>query len=425
MLEKIKRVKEITEYRLTTNDLRVLFAQRSGTGVITSNIVYAVGARDEARGETGVAHMLEHMLFKPTKADLRRKSGSGAMQFERDTGIILNANTWKDRTSYFFSYPMEHFERALRTEAERMQGVVLTDTEFKPEQGNVLSEFDMYAGDEQFALSVQMMGCAFQSHQYGHETIGYREDIEAYTPEKLRKFYETYYAPNNATLIIVGDVAESDMKAMVLKHFGSLKKSKTLPERLKITEPKQEGLRMVEIQRPSTTQVYACGIKHDAFPTKSWAETLVILEMLTGGEDSILHKRLVDTGLATSVSSSLEPTREANLAIIYITLTSKCTHESMHTKLQEIIKSLSTKVIATYLKKTIAQVVSSEFITRENSLGYTSALVEYVSAGAWEQFFNSEKILLSLTPSEIKSKMHTLFTETQLTIGYFKGTKKV
>jgi len=161
------------------------------TGVVTSNITYKAGSRDEANGETGIAHMLEHMLFKPTTQDLKKNIDSSAMQLERETGCIINANTWKDRTTYFFSYPVEHFSRALQVEAERMQDVVITDKEFLPERGNVLSEFDMYNGDPHFALNVQMVCAAFHSHPYGHETIGFREDIERYTPAKLQRFTQT------------------------------------------------------------------------------------------------------------------------------------------------------------------------------------------------------------------------------------------
>jgi len=246
----IKNVGEIKEYQLSTNELKVLFVERKGSGVVTSDIVYFVGSRDERRGETGLAHMLEHMLFKPTKADIQRKTDSGAMHFERETGVVLNANTWKDRTSYYFSYPVEHFERALRTEAERMHDVVLTDAEFKPEQTNVLSEFDMYAGDEHFSLSFEMESVVFMSHTYGHETISIRDDISRFTTQKLKKFYEEYYAPNNAVLIIVGDIGEAKMKSTVIKYFSKLKKTNISLEKLMLTEPKQEGYRTVVIKRP-------------------------------------------------------------------------------------------------------------------------------------------------------------------------------
>lgn len=423
LLKKVKSVKDITEYTLTCNNLRVLYVHRPGSGVVTSDIVYLVGSRDEARGETGIAHMLEHMLFKPTLTDIKRKTDSGAMHFERETGVILNANTWKDRTSYYFSYPVVHFDRALQIEAERMHGVVLNDKEFKPEQTNVLSEFDMYAGDEHFSLSVAMAGAAYESHTYGHETIGFRSDISAYTTEKLNAFYAKYYAPNNAALIIVGDVPEAIMKAAVIKHFAKLKKSETLTTPLLLVEPKQEGPRTVVIKRPSTTQVYALGVKHDAFPSQSWFETMAIFDMLAGGTDSVLGKALIDTGLAINMQTSLEPTREGNLGVIFITLTKKTTHAQMHIHIEKILRSLTVQTIAPYLKKTIAKALTGEFETRENSLGYTSELVEYVSAHAWEKFFDSEKILKSITPALVKKRLDILFNEDNTTIGHFIGTK--
>ena len=420
---RIKKKGIIVEYRLTSNGLTVLFVRKPNTGVITSDIVYKVGARDEAHGTTGIAHMLEHMLFKPTKHDIRRKTDSGAMQFERQTGVILNANTWKDRTSYFFSYPKEHFETALRIEAERMHDVILTDTEFIPERTNVLSEYDMYSGNEEFALSVPMIATAFHSHPYGHETIGFREDIESYTIEKLKIFYETYYAPNNATLIIVGDVSENEMRSCVEKYFGNLKPSQKLTARPIIREPKQEGLRMVHIRRPSTKNILALGVKHDGFPKTGWFETMIALHVLAGGEDSILNKKLVDTSLVTSVSTSIEPTYDTNLAMLYITLSSVMSHEDIYTHIRQIVDTLTQKDITPYLKKIIAQSIMSELTTREHSLGFVSELVEYVSASAWEHFFETEEKLRAISARDVLSRIKTLFNEDVLTIGHFIGTK--
>ncbi len=424
-MERIKRVKDITEYKLSTNDLRVLHVYRKGTGVVTSDIVYRAGSRDENRGETGLAHMLEHMLFKPTKQDLKRNLDSSAMHFERETGSTLNANTWKDRTSYYFSYPKEHFSRALQIEAERMQDVILTDKEFLPERTNVLSEFDMYAGDEQFSLSVEMMSVAFRSHTYGHETIGYREDIEAYTIEKLDRFYRKFYQPNNAVLIIVGDVTETEMKKEVITQFARLRNTHTEVMRTELTEPKQEGLRSVTIERKSETQVYARGVRHEPFPSKSWFETMMIFEMLAGGSDSILHKKLIDSGLATTLNVSLEPSRSANLAILFVTLTKKTTHEKMDTLITKVIGSLTEKDISPYLRKILAKALTDEAMTRENSLSFASELVEYVSAGVWEEFFNSEEMLCSITTADISKKMSDLFLEKNTTTGYFIGNKIV
>ncbi len=239
-LKKVRTVGDISEFVLTSNGIHILYVNRPGTGVITSNILYKVGSRDESRGETGLAHMLEHMLFRQTKRNLAEGSKPSAMLFESEIGANLNANTWKDRTTYCFSYPKEHFDRALSIEAERMTELVITDETFKPEQTNVLSEFDSYAGDEKFLIATQMCPTTFHSHPYSHETIGYREDIESFTTEKLMRFYRKYYTPQNAVLIIVGDVSEATMKKSVLFHFLKCPTSETFIERVKIIEPSQE-----------------------------------------------------------------------------------------------------------------------------------------------------------------------------------------
>jgi zinc protease len=422
-LRKRKTVGEIHEYLLEPNGLRVLFAPRRGTGVVTSDIVYFVGSRDEARGETGLAHMFEHMLFKPTLRDLKSGTESGAMRFERETGIVLNANTWKDRTSYYFSYPTHYFERALAIEAERMHSVTLTDSEFQPERSNVLSEYDMYAGGEEFALETDMWGTAFQSHPYRHGTIGYREDIESYTTEKLERFYRAHYTPENAALIIVGDVSEAVMKRGVMQYFGPLPRSRTFTPRSVYREPKQEGVRIVTVERPSTKHILALGMKHPGFPTVGWFETLVALDLLAQGEDSILSKALVDPGHVTSIASSLEPCREMGLATLFFTLPKADSHDRIKSRVHDCIRALTPAAIKPYLKKTLAKVLLDEALERENSLAFTSTLVEYVSSGSWEAFYDTEKIIRGITAHDVHARITALMDPKNMTLGVFRGTR--
>ncbi|MFT5849586.1 MAG: zinc protease [Patiriisocius sp.] len=411
-----------TEYTLKSNGLTILHKHVADTGVVTSNITYKVGARDEQAGETGLAHMLEHMLFKPTTFDLKRKVDSGAMQFEREVGCILNANTWKDRTTYFFSYPVEHFATALQVEAERMTSVVLTDKEFLPERGNVLSEFDMYFGDPYFALSVQMVCSAFHSHPYGHETIGFREDIEAYTPAKLDAFYKNYYRPDNATMTIVGDIDLSDALKIMKKQFAHLTNPKTSIPRHEVREPKQEGVRRVSIDRPSTTNVLALGVKHAGFPTQSWFEASMLFSALAGGIDSILHKALVDTGIATSVEGMVEPTGEVNLGMVFVTIAPGHVHADVEKQVLEIIANLNAKDLNKLLHKTIQGALTDEFFAQGSSMRMAMDLTEYVSADAWQEYLDTEKKLKAITPKQLITLSKELFTLDQMTIGYFNGT---
>ena len=417
----LKTVKDITEFELKKNGLKVLYKHIPDTGVVTTNITYLVGARDEARGETGVAHMLEHMLFKPTKTELANKEDSGAMRFEREVGCVLNANTWKDRTTYYFSYGKEHFSRALAIEADRMREVVLTDKEFQPERTNVLSEFDMYNGDPKYAMSVEMVTAAFHSHPYGHETIGFREDIEAYTTEKLQKFYNNFYRPNNATLMVIGDVELEVALKEIADKFEHLEPEQGVSVRPEIIEPKQEGQRRFEIVRPGITNILALGVRHGGFPSKEWFETAVIFSLLTDGPNSILHKLLVDTGLASSVTYSQEPTRDANVGILFVTLTKKINHAKMEAKIMKIIADLDDNYIKKQFKTVLTKAIAGEMFNRDSSLDIAAELTEYVAALDWSDYFNTEKTLRSITVKDIKSRLKTIFAENNTIIGVYKS----
>ena len=418
----VKTAAGISEYVLTSNGLRVLYLNRPQTGVVTTNITYLVGARDEARGETGLAHMLEHMLFKPTVTDIKAGRDSASMQFERDTGSVLNANTWKDRTTYFFRYPTEYFDKAVSIEAERMLGTIITDESLAPERSNVLSEFDMNNGDPYFALSVATCGTAYHSHPYGHETIGYREDIEQYTAAKLERFYRTYYRPDNAVLMVVGDIDLESALKVVKKHFSSVKKPDSVIPRHSIKEFKQEGLRRVEVRRPSETNIVAIGIKHAGFPSREWFITSTLLSVLTDGPESILHKALIDTGIATSVDGSLEPTSEENIGFLTVTLAQGQEHAKIEKKVLDLISTLTVAEVTPLFKKVKAKEITDELFARDSSHRITQDLTEYTAAGDWTMYTKTLALLETITVKEIMA-VRNLFLPEHMTIGYFIGTK--
>lgn len=414
----------VSEYILKNNGLRVFHVHRPGTNVVTTNITYLVGARDEVTGETGLAHMLEHMLFKPTKADVAAKRESAAMRFEKEVGCVLNANTWRDRTTYYFSYPAEYLERALSIEAERMEGVILTEKELSPEKMNVLSEFDMYNGDPGFALSVQMCRAAFLSHPYGHETIGFREDIEAYTAEKLERFYRNYYRPDNAVMMVIGDVDANTALSAVKKYFGGIQKPTHTIPRIVVSEPKQEGQRRTTITRPSTQNVLAIGFKHPGFPTKEWFETAVMIDVLTGGEESILHKLLVDTGKASGVSGLAEPSRDTNLGIVSVDLAASSNHNDIEALVYKAINELTLKDISLLVKKSKVQMITHELFSRESSLNIARELTEYVASGTWEAYDKTVELLEGITAKHVLDRIRTSFQTDTLIIGQFIGSKR-
>jgi len=418
----IQSTSGVEEYVLKTNGLRVLYHYRPNTEVVTTNITYLVGAVDETIGESGIAHMLEHMLFKPTQADKKANiKDGGAMKFEREVGCILNANTWKDRTTYFFCYPTKYLQRALEIEAERMTGIILNEKELSPEQNNVLSEFDMYNGDPYFALSVEMVSSAFISHPYGHETIGYRADIEDYTPERLQRFYTNYYRPDNAVMMVIGDVDRKTALESVKKQFGAIKNPTTAIPRHHIREPNQEGIRRVAIERPSTTNIFSLGFKHAGLGTTDWLTTSVMLNVLTSGPESILEKLLVDTGKVAHIQTSQEPTKDTNLAVIHFTLAAKTTHEEIEQSVRTAIDTITASDITTLIKKVKANMLTDELFSRTSSMQIAQELTEYTASGDWTQYAKTTELLKTITPKMVIDCLKTSFVPSNLTIGTFIG----
>ena len=411
---------DLTMHTLRTNGLNVLHYYQPGAGVVTIHTLYKIGACDESVGETGIAHMLEHMLFKPTRHDTGAVSRS--MRLEQETGVILNANTWKDRTTYYFTVPIEYMHDVLELESQRMRDLNLVDKEFQPERMNVLSEFGMVNGNPMFGLEVAMRAAAFQSHPYGHETIGFEDDIKDYTIDKLKKYYDQFYQPNNTTIIIVGDVGKQEALLHVKRYFSSIPRGPSQPHGYP-NEPKQEGVRRVTVERPTTTQIVGLGVKHEGFPSQEWFTTELVFRILADGPDSVLHHALVDSGLATKVEICLEPTSQLSFSFLSITFPNHSDHTKIEHMAMQAIAHLDLETVKKHFTRVVNQKLTDEVFERDGSLSYANELVEYVSANAWQDFHCTEDRIKSCTPKLLVDMSRKLFDQKQMTIGHFIGTK--
>ncbi len=411
----VEKREHISEYRLTKNGLAVLVVHVPRSQTVTTTIVYHVGSRDEKIGETGIAHMFEHMLFKrTTRGDLPWK-------VLEDKGALLNANTYFDRTLYYFNMPKEYLGDMLAVEADRMQNVDLTDKEFQPERANVLSEFEMYNSRPEAALEWNMLGAAFASHPYRHDTIGFRSDIESFTTEKLKAFYDTYYEPHNATLIIAGDIETRDLLTKVKNTFGHITPRTAVVTRTEITEPIQEGERRVTLERKTPMRIMSMAFKSPAFLEKDWLPLSAALSYLTLGETSPLHRSLVDSGLATNVSASLYPTRDPSLAFIQIYATEKASYEKIESCVYHEIQKLSkTPLKKDALESLTAYLYAEEILSRDGTYRIAQNIAECVSAGDWKTYTEYPKRITKLKAEEILNAARTYLIQSKATIGIIK-----
>lgn len=402
----------VTEYTLTKNGLTVLFAHVEGSPAVSTNIVYKVGSQDEGKGQTGLAHMLEHMLFKPTK---HQKHTWKALE---EKGALLNATTWLDRTMYYFSLPKEYLEDMLKVEAERMREVLLTPQEFLPERTNVLSEYQMYNSMPESALEWGMVGVAFGLHGYKHDTIGFKEDIERYTVEKLQAFYDTYYWPDNATLVVVGDIDASVLLHSIHKIFGSIKREGGPPLRESVPEPEQKGVRRIALERKTPVRNIQIAFKAPAFREKEWTHLNLALNYLTLGKTSVLYEKLVSAKLATSVEATLYPSKDPFLACITV-------HATEHTSYDQIESIVFTELHKlgshTLSKKELSEIqeylYSRELFSRDGTFSIAATLAEYVATGDWKRYFDELTEIQSTTPRDIKHAVSKYLVKSKATIG--------
>ncbi len=295
-LKPIHTVEGISEYKLA-NGMKVLLFPDPSKELVTVNLTIFCGSRHEGYGETGMAHLLEHMLFKgtPTHANIPK--------LLTDKGADFNGTTWLDRTNYYETLPAKpgNLEFALKLEADRMVNSLIRREDLASEMTVVRNEFEMNENSPESILSQRATAVAFEWHNYGKSTIGNRADIERVPVDNLRAFYRKYYRPDNAMLIVAGNFESAEALKLIQQYFGVLKAPAEPVPATYTEEPMQDGERTVVLRRvgtiPVVTMIYHISAgTHPDFAAIEVFNTAISLE--PGG---LLYKALVDSKKATQV----------------------------------------------------------------------------------------------------------------------------
>lgn len=271
------------------NGMKVLIVEEPKAPVVTVQIWYKVGSRNEVMGRAGLSHMLEHMMFKGT-----RKYGKGEFsKIIKKNGGNDNAFTSQDYTAYFENLAADKLELALEMESDRLQGLLLDDKEFQLEREVVKEERRLRTEDNPQAYLVeQMYAQAFMQHPYHWPIIGWFNDLNAMTREDLQRHYEQYYVPNNATLVIVGDVKADSALLIVKKYFEGLPKGSPPPPQ-EIVDPPQRGERRIIVKREAQLPFIYLGYKVPNFKNPDVHALAVLEHILSSGKSSRLYDALV------------------------------------------------------------------------------------------------------------------------------------
>jgi zinc protease len=306
----------IDRFRLG-NGLRVLLVQDRSAPVVSYHTWFRVGSRHEKPGKTGLAHLFEHLMFNETE---HLPAGEFDRIFEA-AGAETNAATWTDWTFYYENLPKKSLELAVRLEADRMAHLVLREPQVASEKEVVANERRYRVEDDvEGKINEQLYALAFKKHPYHWPTIGWMRDIEGFTIDDCRAFYRTYYAPNNATVVVVGDVDPAHVLGLIQAHYGHLRAAR-IPEGPSVAEPAQRRERTRTLKLPTATEKLQLGYRAPALGDDDWPVLSLANDILFGGRSSRLHRRLVDeTELASECSGSVAPFRDPGLHEMWVSM---------------------------------------------------------------------------------------------------------
>jgi zinc protease len=353
----------IKEFRLD-NGLEVLILEDHAVPLVTVQVWYRVGSRNERPGITGISHFLEHMMFKGTP-----KYGPGLYsQLIQRYGGTQNAFTSHDMTAYYAVLPSTRLELALDLEADRMAHLLLDANEIKAEREVVKEERRLRENAPTGPMYEVLGALAYKAHPYHWPTIGWMSDIEAITREELLAHYKTYYIPNNATLIIVGDADANQAMEAVHRYFGALPQGPTPPP-VRPPEPPQLGEHRAEIPRPTALAALAMAYHIPAFDHADALPLEVLGQILSQGQSSRLYRDLVyERQLATSVSANADLRIDPGLFTIVSMVQSGKTPAEVEAAIYEQLEQVTAESIADReLEKAINQALSG-FVFRQDSI---------------------------------------------------------
>ena len=417
-LQAITSVEGITEFRLP-NGLRVLLAPDASKPTTTVNITYLVGSRHENYGETGMAHLLEHMVFKgtPARGNIMQELGKRGMDF--------NGTTFYDRTNYFETFPAnpENLKWALEMEADRMINSFIARKDLDTEFSVVRNEMESGENNPQMSLWQRMASTAFDWHNYGKSTIGARTDVENVKIENLQNFYRKYYQPDNAVLLVAGKFDPADTLALIQKVFGAIPKPARVLEPTYTQDPAQDGSREVTVRRTGDTQLSAV-LYHTSSGSHIDAAAMAALsDVLAGTPNGRLHKNLVEKKLAVNINPWNFDLAERGYVIFMAELNkTQSLAEARKVLLQELEGLQKNPITEAELKRAKASLLSEIDKTINDPQKLAVQLSESIANGDWRLFFLQRDRIENLKVSDLQNVGLNYFKESNRTLGQFIPT---
>jgi zinc protease len=419
-LKPVATVEGITEYRLG-NGLRVLLYPDSSTPKVTVNLTVFVGSRHEGYGETGMAHLLEHMVFKgtPTHREIPKAL--------RDRGAEFNGTTWVDRTNYFETLPAgdDNLEFAIRLEADRLVNSLILREDLASEMTVVRNEFEQGENTPEHILRQRMTAAAYEWHNYGKSTIGNRSDIERVPVDRLRDFYKKHYQPDNAMLIVAGNFTPAKALAYAAEYFGALRKPARILDDTYTEEPPQDGERSVVLRRVGSVGAVGALYHIPAAAHPDFAALEVLAEVLDDEPSGRLYTALVESHKATKVNAIAfgwhDPGIFEIMAKVDRSQTPQAALDALTATMDQVAKD-GVKPEEVNRAKLKLRKFRTLQMTNSNRVGVT--LSDWAAKGDWRLFFVHRDRVGRVTAEDVDRVTRQYLLASNRTTGLFLPTEK-
>ncbi len=417
-------VEGITQYTLPNGFAFLLFPDES-KATTTVNIVYFVGSRHENYGETGMAHLLEHLLFKGTPRH------PNIPQELSQHGADPNGTTWADRTNYYETFPASdaNLAWALDLEADRMVNSYVAQKDLASEMTVVRNEFELGENDPGSILEERVTSTAFLWHNYGNATIGARSDIENVPIERLQAFYHRHYQPDNALLVVAGRFDPAKAIRLIEQKFGAIPRPKRTGDNVLwptyTRDPEQDGERSVTLRRVGDVQVAMALYKVPPAGDADYASVALLAEILRSAPSGRLYTALVKPGLAASVSSSSYAFREPTVLVARAEVRKEGSLADAERVLMATLDSLAINPpTAEEVERARGTILKNVDLLLNQSDRVGLSLSDWASSGDWRLLFIYRDRIKAATPEDVARVARTYLKPDNRTIGRFIPTEK-
>jgi zinc protease len=418
--QKVTSVEGISEFRLD-NGLRVLLFPDPSKPQVTVNLTVFVGSRHEGYGEAGMAHLLEHMLFKGTP------DHPAIPKALKDHGAEFNGTTWLDRTNYFETLPAsdENLEFAIRLEADRMVNSYVKGEDLKSEMTVVRNEFERGENSPSRVLDQRIMSAAFEWHNYGKSTIGNRADIERVPINSLQRFYKRFYQPDNAMLIIAGEFDETKALALANKYFGAIPKPDRVLEDTYTEEPAQDGERRVTLRRVGDVPTVGVLYHICSGPHPDYVPIDVLEHIVTSSPSGRLYKSLVETKRCSSVSGAAYALHDPGIFKVTAEVAAGNDPNDVLTTIVETLESIGEKgVTDEEVERAKRYWLKNWESTLNDSAQLAVQLSEWAAQGDWRLMYLYRDRLEKVTAADVKAVAAKYLQKNNRTVGIFTPSEQ-